>query len=702
MSDLQQSLLPAFERLAQLQQQPIDRLALQESFDIALSESTKPQVQLRVVAAHLHLSAPQWLKEPDASQTPCLLFAARGSYFGRWGVLRGLNSQGQWVCDWWNLELQSWEQTAHDGCEDFDVACMKLARPFFVSNSQLFRFIRDEFLSHKAVLRDVALGTAMINLIALAISFYSMQIYDRVVPTGASQTLFVLTLGVLLAITFEYVSKHIRSHLYESLIDKMDQRLSRAVYTKFLSIRLDQLPQSVGALASQLRGYESVRGFLTVLTTQMVIDAPFAVIFMAVIASIGGVLVFIPLVFLVLSCGIGLLHRAKVENYAHRNNTANNVKTGLLVETVEGAETIKSGQGGWRMLARWMRATDDAREADLAIRRISESSQHLTASLQQVSYVLLVATGALMVSKGELSMGGLMACSILSGRVLSPIAMISNQLVQWSHTKAAVKGLDRLWSLEEDHHSQERPILLEELKGDFKFESVKANYGPNAALSVPKLNIRPGEKVGVIGPVGAGKTTLLRLMSGMYKPQEGRVLLDDVDLSHVSKPVLADQLGYVQQDGRLFSGTLRENLILGQIDPGDEKILEAARLTGLMESVIATHPKGLQREIYEGGTGLSGGQRQLVNLTRAFLRKPKVWLLDEPTASMDRQLEMQVKKALSDSLTDQHTLILVTHKTDMLELVQRLIIVSNHQVILDGPRDQVLMRLQTLQMDRAA
>ena len=684
-------LLPCLARLAQLQHETVDRLALQQAAVAALA-STDPQAQLKTVAQQLQVNAPRWLSAPDAAVMPALI------HNGAWGLLRGKNAQNQWVSEWWREGR--WHEQADETLNLQAIAVLKLSKPYTASNSPLYQLIRQEIFSHHKIIQEAILGGLMINIIALAASFYSMQVYDRVVPTGASQTLLVLTMGVLVAIVFELVARNVRASLYERMIDQVDQRLARTVYLRFLSIRLDQLPQSVGSLAAQMRGYETVRGFFTSVTTNLLVDAPFALLFTLVIALIGGALALIPLLFCLLSIGIGLYYRKKVDGYANRAMAASNQKTGLLVESVEGAETIKSGQGGWRMLSNWMKATDEARECELHMRSISEHSQHLTAAFQQFSYVLLVAFGALLVSRAELTMGGLIACSILSGRVLAPVAMIPAQLVLWAHTRAALKGLDRLWALADDHQGQEHPVVPGKLFGQYRFEAVLASYGDNQALTVNELYIQPGEKIGVLGPVGAGKTTLLRLLSGMYKPQQGRILLDDIDLAQIAKPVLAENMGYVQQDGRLFAGSLRDNLILGLIDPGDEALLAAARLTGLLQAVIAPNPKGLQQVIHEGGTGLSGGQRQLVNLTRAFLRKPGIWLLDEPTASMDRNLELQVTRALKNTLKTTDTLILVTHKAEMLELVDRLIVIAEHKIALDGPKAQVLQRLQTPELSR--
>jgi len=688
------TLLYTLARLAQLQAEVVDRVALHEACKAAheAADATDPKARIATVCRHLQVKPATWLRNPDASAVPALVHhAERG-----WGILRGINGQGQWVSEWVDAQAQKWSEVPLDAATlaDCQVARVRLQKPYEASNSPVLRLVREELLANKKMLIDAALGGIVINLIALATSFYSMQVYDRVVPTGASQTLLVLTLGVVFATCFELLAKRVRSGLYEKLIDEVDKRLSRAVYMRFLSIRLDQLPGSVGGLAAQMRGYESVRGFLTTLTSQLMVDAPFAILFLVLIMLISGLLALIPLAFFVLSVAIGLYYRARVEAFARKATAAGNRKTGLLVEAVEGAETIKSGQGGWRMLSRWMQTTDEARDYEMHSRAIQEHAQHLMASFQQISYVLLVASGALLVSKGELTMGALIACSILSGRVLTPAGMIPNQLVQWANTKAALMGLDRLWALQDDHHGCEHPLVPDAVRGHYRLEEVSSAYGGNKALEVKALAIQPGERVGVIGPIGGGKTTLLRLLSGMYKPQGGRILLDDMELSHISKPLLAERIGYLQQDGRLFAGTLRDNLVLGLLDPGDTAILAAAKRTGLLNAVIAVHPKGLQQDIHEGGTGLSGGQRQLVNLTRVFLRQPAIWLLDEPTASMDRSLEQQVTEALKISLQSQDTLVLVTHKGELLELVDRLIVIANHQVLMDGPKDQVLARLQ--------
>jgi ATP-binding cassette subfamily C protein LapB len=681
-------------RLAQLQREPVDKTALQEAITSAQIE-TNAMAQISHIAQSLQTPKPQFFNQPDLTKLPAILVTENG----HWDILRGQNSQGKWVCESFNQEQSLWNESVLTNLQGHCLVKINLTEPYVASKSPVFRLIKNEVLSQKRLLLEALLASVTINIVALASAFYTMQVYDRVVPTASSQTLLVLTIGVGVAVLYEWGAKHLRARLFDRLVDAVDQRLARTVYLRFLSVRMDQMPQSVGSLAAQMKGYETVRSFLTSVTSQVLIDAPFSILYVLLMYFIAGNLALIPATFFLLSIIIGSYFRKRIEDLSAHVNHAVNYKTGLLVESVEGAETIKSGQGGWRMLSRWMNTTDAARHYELNIKHIGERSQHMIASFQQCSYVGLVASGALMVSSGDLTMGSLIACSILSGRILAPVAGIPNTLQQWAHTKAAIKSLDAIWKLKDDHEGVDHPIVPERIVGHYRFENVTSVYGQKRALAIPNLSINAGEKVGILGPVGSGKTTFLRLLSGMYKPQDGRVMLDDLNLSHISKPMLAESVGYLQQDGRLFAGSIRENLTLGLLDPGDDAVLQAAKRTGLYQSVIATHTEGFQQMIHEGGQGLSGGQRQLVNLTRVFLRHPKIWLLDEPTAAMDSGTEVQVIGAFKETLKQQDTLVLVTHKADLLQLVDRIIVVANNQIVMDGEKQQVLDRLQKPQVE---
>jgi ATP-binding cassette subfamily C protein LapB len=664
-------------KLAQLQGDTVDRLSLQEVLEKIPADAQLPPLEkLNIITDGLLVKRAILVEHPSNTDTPALLF---DSYSVTWGLLRGKNAQGAWVSEWLDDKThQVLERTLEDELDGICVYRLHLAKPYEATKSPVFQMIKNQILVFKKQLIEATLGGVAINLVGLATSF-----------------LYVLTFGVLATVIFELIAKHIRAGLYEHVVEEVDKRLSRAVYSRFLSIRLDQLPRSVGSLSSQLRGYETVRGFMTSATTSLLVDAPFALLFIILIMLIGGPIALVPLLFFAVALAMGIYFRKEIESLAGQSNVASNFKTGLLVETVEGAETIKSGQGGWRMLTKWMHVTDNARTYELKMRQITENSQHLTGAFQQLSYILLVAAGAALVVSGHLTMGGLIACSILSGRILTPVAALPGLLIQWANAKASLKSLDVIWNLQDDHAGIDQPLVPEHIQGNYVLDDAKVFYADRPAFAATQLTIRAGEKVGILGPVGAGKTTLLRLLTGMYRPQQGRVLLDGLDISHISKPILSEAIGYLQQDGRLFAGTLRENLILGLIDPGDDTIIEAAKATGLYEAVLLRHPKGMQQEIFEGGTGLSGGQRQLLNLTRVLLRQPKIWLLDEPTSSMDRPHEVKVMQTLHTKVGPTDTLVLITHKPEMLQLINRLIVVVNHQIIMDGPRDEVLQKLQT-------
>lgn len=686
-----QSLSSSLLRLAQLQRSACNAFELQQVIGDEYNTSIKKLAMLRNICSALLLPNPKLLKSiNDPSLLPLLIF----DEFQQWGVLKSFNAKGEWVAEWFSQEQGTWLEVVLDDLGEYEIFAVKMRKKFDAGSSRIFQMVKTELITHKKWLIDASLAGVLINIVAVVSAFYSMQIYDRVVPTGAEQTLLVLTIGVLAIIVLDFVAKLVRAGLYEKLIENIDRRLARDVYNRFLALRMDQLPKSVGSLASQMRGYESVRSFLSTIVTYLVVDVPFVLFYVLLIVAIGGYLALVPVTFFIIATSTGLYFHKKLETLADNINESVNLKVGLLVESVEGAETIKSGQGGWRMLSHWMNVTDEGRGYDLQMKRMTDQSQYMVALFQQSSFILMVASGALLIGGGGLTMGGLIACSILSGRILAPVAQIPSHLVQWANVKAAIRSLDVLWNLKCDHDDIDSPIVLENLRGKFSIEAqTQMNYGEKVALVLPKMNINPGEKIGVLGPIGSGKTSLLRLLSGMYKPNIGRILLDDIDLAHISKPVLAENIGFLQQEGRLFKGTLRENLILGLVDPGDDKILEVAKLTGLLDGVITASEKGLEQEIFEGGLGLSGGQKQLLNLTRVVLRKPKIWLLDEPTASVDRNLEALLINVFKRIIKPEDTLVLVTHKMEMVALVDRLIVVNKNQIVMNGPKADVIAQL---------
>ena len=418
-------------------------------------------------------------------------------------------------------------------------------------------------------------------------------------------------------------------------------------------------------------------------------------VFLVIIALIASPLVaLVPLVFGGVALVVGLRIRTKVKDLAKESAALSNMRTGLLVEAVEGIETIKAGAGGWKFLSRWINYNKMTIQGDLRMRSATESVAYLSAMLQQISYAGLVVAGSILVMQGHMTMGALIACSILSGRILAPVMALPGLLVQHSHASAALEGLERLYTLQSDNHGIAHPLVPTHMKGHYHLADVQFAYGQNPpVIAVPKLEIRPGERIAIVGPIGAGKSTLLRMLSGMYQPQKGSIRIDGLELGHVSRQLLSQKIGYLQQDHRLFQGTLRENLLIGLPDPGDEVLFAAMARTG-MDRIVGGHPKGLERPIMEGGKGLSNGQKQLVAFTRLILCKPEILLLDEPTATMDDMQERQCMAVLAEEANAGKTLVVVTHKPATLALVNRIIVVAGSAIVMDGPRDAVLQQLQ--------
>lgn len=565
--------------------------------------------------------------------------------------------------------------------------------PVKISATQMFIEVAKR---QKPILIHAAIASLSINILALGTSFYSMQVYDRVIPTQGISTLIALSVGVFIAIFLEMVLKLSRATILDHASKNMDVAYSHDIFNRFLKIRSDALPKSIGTLSGQLQSYSTVRSFISSAALYLIIDFPFSMIFLAVIVMISGwSMGLIALGFLLVSIITGSLFRKKIETLSQTSSMASHKKLGLLVETVENAENIKATGAGWSILSRWNALTEDAIHDDIAIRHYSELSNYMAAFLQQISYMALVAMGAYLVSTTDtLTMGGLIAVTILSGRVLSPIAMLPNLLVQWGRTKIAVKDLDNVYSLNSDNEGIERPLSPVNMNPSFVCQNIQFGYGKDmATVKVANLTIKQGERVAILGIIGSGKSTLLKILSGLYMPQEGSVLINGIDIQHVSRNRLNETIGYLPQNIKLLSGTLRDNLLLGLVGVNDDKIIEAATKTGLIH-LINSLPQGLDTPVPEGGESVSGGQKQMIAITRMILASPHVWLLDEPTANMDEGTERNILAALHQQITADKTLILVTHKPALLGLVNRIIVMTPQGIVMDGPRDAVLQQLK--------
>jgi ATP-binding cassette subfamily C protein LapB len=675
----------SFRRIAQIQGSSIDRLRLKDA-ESYLSEDLDSLEDVRVLCEQLDIKIQRVeLKEPDRTLLPLLAYV-NGS---GWGVVTDRHPDGSW------LFVQEKKEAYLSGNDDVAVLALIETGQLVNDKTGLFSsLIGKVFSSHKGVISEVVFASIFINALAVAVSLYTMQVYDRVIPTRSEETLIILTTGVFLIIVLEFIMKLARSRVINSVVIQMDGALTRNIFDRLLNVRVDQLSGSVGTLAGQIRGYEQVRGFLTASTLFTLVDFPMALLFIGLIAYIGTPLMAAaPAFFGLIAILVGLMMGRRINKLALVGAKASNQKTGLLVEVVEGVETIKAGSGGWKFLARWLKVSNETIHNDVKVRNSTESVQYIAGMLHQISYASIVVAGALAATEGLITMGALIACSILSGRILQPVMQIPNLLVQRAHSLAAVDGLEQLYGLESDHHGIQRPLTPGHLSGELTIDKVQFAYGEGPlALQVANLKIKQGDKVGVLGPIGAGKSTLLRLLSGMYRPQEGRILLDGLDLAHINRQVISQNIGYLQQDHRLFQGTLRENLLIGLPDPGDEVIHKALMRSGLLR-LVSVHPQGLELPIFEGGKGLSGGQRQLVAFTRLLLCETIVLLLDEPTATMDNEQERLCLSVLQEELTPEKTLVLATHKPALLSLVDRLLVIMGNQIVMDGPRDEVLAQL---------
>jgi ATP-binding cassette subfamily C protein LapB len=542
---------------------------------------------------------------------------------------------------------------------------------------------------------EAVVAAALVNVLALATALYVMNVYDRVVPNNATETLIVLAVGTGLAILFEFLARTVRSYFLDSAARKVDVLLASKLFQQAVSLRMEERPGSAGAFASQLREFESLRDFCTSATLAVLIDVPFVVFFIWVISLIGGPLAQIPMIAVPAVVLLGLVLQIPLSVVMRQNMRESSLKHGLLVESVENTEALKTLGAEGRLLRRFESYTALSGTSAARSRMISSLMVNATMLVQQAITVTMVLWGVFLIGAGELTVGALIACVILSGRGLAPLGQLAGLMVRFQQARAAYLMLDGLMKKPVERPVGRRFVHRAQLAAGLRFADLCFNYPGQemAALSSIQASIEQGEHVGVLGRVGSGKSTLLRLALGLYRPTSGAVMLDGVDLQQLDPALVRRRLGLVAQSANLFYGTLRENLAMGAPRLADETLLVAAGVVGLMP-LIAQHPLGLDMLIGERGEGLSGGQRQAVSLARALLMEPAGLLLDEPTSAMDHNTEAHFLREMQQ-WSQGRTLLVATHKPSVLALVDRLLVLEGGRLVMDGPRDQVLRELSS-------
>lgn len=550
--------------------------------------------------------------------------------------------------------------------------------------------------------RDVLLASFFINLFVLAQPLFVMNVYDRVVPNGAVETLWALAIGVTLVYLFDLGMKILRGYMVELAAKRSDVMLSATLFERMLGIRMQHRPVSVGAFVNRLHEFDSVRNFITSSTLLTLIDLPFLALFLLLMAYIGGWLVMVPLLAIPVALLIGYRAQRRLRPMVANVMQGSARKSANLVESMVGIETIKTLSAESRAQRIWEQAVGYVSQWGLDSRMTSSAALLKVNFLQQVAGVAIVIWGVYLITDQSLTLGGLIACVILGGRALAPLGQLAALLTSYDHAEAALKSLDEIMELPVDRPGGERFLQEHKFAGAIQFQQVEFSYPgqPRAALAGASFRISPAEKVGIIGRVGSGKSTLARLILGLYQPQRGAILFDGFDLKQLDPASLRHAIGYLAQDVTLFYGSVRENIAMGLTGIGDPAIVAAASRAGILEHINA-HPEGLSMIVGERGETLSGGQRQALGLARVFLRDPPILVLDEPTSAMDQGSEARFRETLTEFARDK-TLILTTHKMSMLDLVDRLLVMDRGRIVADGPRDEVLAALRAGQIRGAS
>ncbi len=543
---------------------------------------------------------------------------------------------------------------------------------------------------------EVLVASLLVNIFALVIPLFTMNVYDRVVPNHATDTMWVLASGVALVFIFDTLLKTLRSYFIDVANKHTDIELSASIFQQVLGLSMDTRPKSVGSLANTVQSFELFRDFITSSTMTVLVDLPFVFIFLFVIYLIGGNLFWIPFIVLPIILIIGFLLQWPLIKLTRKSYQYSAEKQATLFESLSAIETVKTTGAESILQSRWEKIIDEASKNSMHLRFVSNSSMSITNLAQQIATIAVVIAGVYMISNNELTTGALIACTILTGRAMAPMALVSSLFTRYFQSVNALQSLNKIMQLNTDINENTKFLHRPALKGDIEFRQVSFHYPGDEINALSKLNlkIKVGDRVAIIGRVGSGKSTLGKLILKLFLPSDGTILMDGTDYKQINPDDLRQQIGYVPQDVVLLYGSVRDNICVGAPFIRDSELLKAAEIAGVT-SFTNNHPKGFDRQVGEKGAELSGGQRQAVAVARSLIMNPNILLLDEPTSSMDDNSERQIKAHLNQYLTNQHTLILITHKISMLELVNRIIVLEEGKIIADGSKEAVINALKS-------
>ncbi|QEE34022.1 type I secretion system permease/ATPase [Malaciobacter canalis] len=545
---------------------------------------------------------------------------------------------------------------------------------------------------NRGIYKQVIIVSLFINLFILATPLFTMNVYDRVLPNNALETLWVLFIGISLVMLFDFILKMLRSYFLGVASKRADTVISNRIFNQLLNIKINAKPASTGQFVSRLQSFESVREFFTSATIAAAVDFPFVIIFIIVIFYIGGPLGYITIATVVISMLVSWYMQRPLKEIIEKSVKEEQIKHTTLIETVTGLEIIKSIRAQNRMRTHWDQSVNKTIHYADKGQFLSQTITFFTAFISQFSNILIVAAGVYLASEGEMTMGAIIAAMILNGRVISPVSQLVGMIIKYDKTMLSLENLDEVMKMPVEKENKTY-ISRPNLSGTIEFKDVQFAYKDQNHQTLKDINLKieQGERVAILGKIGSGKSTMLKLIMNLYEPTKGSVLIDSVDIRQIDPVDLRQAIGAVPQEPFLFMGTIKDNITIGEQYVSDEELLRASKVAGLNE-FLGKHEAGYDLIVGERGEGLSGGERQAVTLARALISNPNILMLDEPTNSMDRQTEKMFIDRIKNIIEDK-TLIVVTHKTSLLQLVDRVIIVEDGKIILDGPKEEVFNKL---------